>query len=275
MLNFCYNNSKHSPISEAEMNIKKTDGIYLIAVLCALLLLIHANSKLAGIYELLIYILIYSTCILLSFLYHNTSSIEVKKAISIPSHFVLLFSGSYTALTVMNICVSVLFPNSQVIIDYSLHAIIFSGIVVPIFEEIFWRGCLCSSLLPLGTVTAIITPSIMFGLLHRGTAGLITATFAGLLFSYLYILTDSLIPSIIIHVLNNTIGILSVKYPIYSLIFILFNIVIFISVILYYKITNTQKLKLKFSFKRVTLKSPYMYLSLLLFIFLRIAGGLQ
>ncbi|MBE6606748.1 MAG: CPBP family intramembrane metalloprotease [Ruminococcaceae bacterium] len=257
------------------MNTKKTDLIYLNAVLCAMLLLVLANIELKKILRIIVYISIYAVCILVSHIIHNASAAELKKAFALPSHITLLCSTVYTAITVINIFASCLFPMHSMNIEFSLYTAIFSGIVVPVFEEIFWRGCLCRSFIPFGTIPALIIPSVLFGLLHNGTAGLITATFAGIMFSYLYILTGSLIPSIIIHILNNTAGVLSVEYPIIALIIILSTIVVFISSNIYYKIKNTQKPRLKLSCESTVFKSLYIYLCLLIFTILRIAGGLR
>jgi membrane protease YdiL (CAAX protease family) len=89
--------------------------------------------------------------------------------------------------------------------------IIEAAFIGPIFEEILYRGVITKSLLKsYSPARAIIISALMFGIAHFNPAQIPTAILAGVLFAWLYYVTGSLIPGIIIHILNNS---LSTFYP--------------------------------------------------------------
>lgn len=76
--------------------------------------------------------------------------------------------------------------------------------IVPAFAEEFgFRGILMGSLCRYGDAFAIIASAVMFGAMHGNTTQIVFAFILGLVFGYIDCITDSIIPSILVHFLNN------------------------------------------------------------------------
>jgi len=88
---------------------------------------------------------------------------------------------------------------------FLFYSTIFVTIVGPIFEEIFFRGFVYSAFKKkIGVLGAIFTSSLLFSLLHTNVIGLLPIMVLGILLTYLYERTGSLIPSIVVHIIHNT-----------------------------------------------------------------------
>ena len=82
--------------------------------------------------------------------------------------------------------------------------------VVPAFaEEFVFRGIVLGSLKRYGRAFAIVVSSIMFGAMHSNTTQIVFAFILGLAFAFTDIVADSVLPSVIIHFLNNFFATLS------------------------------------------------------------------
>ena len=89
-------------------------------------------------------------------------------------------------------------------------------IIAPVFEEIMMRGIILEGLLnKYKPVTAIITSSLIFGLIHLNIPQLINAALLGLILGVIYYKTRSLILCIFAHATNNLIG-LGLSYTSFS-----------------------------------------------------------
>lgn len=76
--------------------------------------------------------------------------------------------------------------------------------VVPAFaEEFAFRGILMGTLRKYGDAFAIIVSAVMFGAMHGNISQIPFAFILGLFFAYIDCKTNSIIPSIIIHFINN------------------------------------------------------------------------
>lgn len=81
---------------------------------------------------------------------------------------------------------------------------VISTAIVPAFaEEFAFRGILMGTLRKYGDAFAIITSSVMFGAMHGNIVQIPFAFVLGLIFAYVDCKTNSIIPSVIIHFLNN------------------------------------------------------------------------
>lgn len=81
---------------------------------------------------------------------------------------------------------------------------IISTAIVPAFaEEFAFRGIFMGTLRKFGDTFAIITSAIVFGAMHGNIAQIPFAFILGLVFAYVDCKTNSILPSIIIHFLNN------------------------------------------------------------------------
>lgn len=88
-------------------------------------------------------------------------------------------------------------------------ALLLVGILGPIFEEIMCRGVLIGGLLKIKCPvwTAIILSGIIFGALHGMIIMFVGCTIFGIITGWLYCRTRSLIPGIVMHIINNSIGV--------------------------------------------------------------------
>lgn len=84
------------------------------------------------------------------------------------------------------------------------------GILAPIAEEVVFRGAILRKLLTLFGKQkhwiAIAVSAALFGLLHGNLPQFIHAFVIGLLLGWLYYRTDSIIPGILFHWVNNTVA---------------------------------------------------------------------
>ena len=78
------------------------------------------------------------------------------------------------------------------------------GIIGPIAEETFFRGFLLPAIAPyIGVFKAVVAISVLFALSHLMVGVLIPAFVSGLLLSWLYVKTRSIVPPIIAHAAQN------------------------------------------------------------------------
>lgn len=89
------------------------------------------------------------------------------------------------------------------------------AIVGPVLEELLFRGAITQALLQECSPTkAILISALLFGVFHINPAQILPAFLIGILFAWIYYRTRSLIPCILMHVLNNSLSVyLSLKYP--------------------------------------------------------------
>lgn len=89
------------------------------------------------------------------------------------------------------------------------------AILGPVLEELLFRGAITRVLLKKYNPTkAIILSALVFGIFHLNPAQIVTATLIGLLLGWIYYKTASLIPCILIHILNNSLSVyMGLKYP--------------------------------------------------------------
>ncbi len=83
----------------------------------------------------------------------------------------------------------------------------FSTAVMPgLIEEFALRGVLMTPMRKYGNVFAIFASAFIFGVFHGTVSQIPFAFVCGIFFGYLAIITDSLWPSIIVHMLNNALS---------------------------------------------------------------------
>ena len=90
-----------------------------------------------------------------------------------------------------------------------------SGWGGPVLEELLFRGAITKALLQQYSPTkAILLSALLFGVFHINPAQILPAFLIGILFAWTYYKTASLIPCILMHILNNSLSVfLSTKYP--------------------------------------------------------------
>ena len=126
--------------------------------------------------------------------------------------FFLMYGGNLIGLGV-NTLIGLLLggapvnPVAGLAMDESL-AMKFLVMVVlaPLFEELFFRKALISHMKPYGEKTAVILSALMFGLFHGNFSQLFYAFFLGLLFGYVFVKTEKLRYSLMLHMIINFLG---------------------------------------------------------------------
>lgn len=100
-------------------------------------------------------------------------------------------------------------------LENSLLGIIAIVIVGPVLEEMLFRGAITTELLKhYSPKVAIVLSALMFGVFHINPAQILTATLMGLLLAWLFYRTRSLMPGILVHILNNGLSVYySNTYP--------------------------------------------------------------
>lgn len=74
----------------------------------------------------------------------------------------------------------------------------------PILEELIFRGVLLEGLKKYGNLFGIIMSSVLFGLMHQNITQCLPAAAIGIVWAYIAVKSGSLIPSVCLHILNNT-----------------------------------------------------------------------
>ena len=90
------------------------------------------------------------------------------------------------------------------------------GIIAPLAEEVVFRGAILRSLLEKFSKpwTAIVISALLFALIHLNPAQMPHAFLVGLLLGWMYWRTGSIIPGVLLHVVNNTVSYISIRlYP--------------------------------------------------------------
>ena len=77
------------------------------------------------------------------------------------------------------------------------------SLVPALTEELIFRGIVLNFVRPYGKAFAIFSSAFLFGLVHGNLEQFVFAFITGMFFSYVTLLTESILPSVIIHFLNN------------------------------------------------------------------------
>lgn len=97
--------------------------------------------------------------------------------------------------------------NTEVDFFYISVQILCTAIVPAISEEFFFRGALLGAMKPYGQGFAIVMSSVIFGLIHGNLGQIPFAIAGGMFFAFLTVYSGSLIPSIILHCINNLLSV--------------------------------------------------------------------
>ncbi len=84
--------------------------------------------------------------------------------------------------------------------------LLFVGVLAPIFEELFYRKAVIDRLRRYGDLPAILISGLIFGLVHGNFNQVFYATCVGILLSFIYVRTGSVLYTISIHAAFNMIG---------------------------------------------------------------------
>lgn len=76
-------------------------------------------------------------------------------------------------------------------------------LIGPMIEELIYRGLIIKLLSPYGKGMAVFFSALLFGLMHGNISQAFTAFAGGLIYAMVAVRYDSIIPTIVIHVINN------------------------------------------------------------------------
>ena len=85
-------------------------------------------------------------------------------------------------------------------------------LIGPVMEELIYRGVLMEGLRKYGNKFGVIATSLMFALMHENISQAIPAFFVGLVLGTAAVKTGSLLPSIFLHILNNSLSSVSTLF---------------------------------------------------------------
>lgn len=95
----------------------------------------------------------------------------------------------------------------QILLDAPSWLALLAGALIPaISEELSFRGYVLGALRPLGPTAAIVLTGVLFGALHLSLIRLIPLTLLGILWSMVVQRSGSILPGMIMHLLNNGIA---------------------------------------------------------------------
>ena len=137
-----------------------------------------------------------------------------------PSAFIMFFFICVAAAYISNIFTVVLGviisiikggklvnPVAEILInESSIWAFIYAVILAPIFEELIFRKLLLNKLRRFGDLPAILLTGLAFGLFHFNLMQFFYASVLGFLFAYITIRSNTIVYSVILHMMNNFIG---------------------------------------------------------------------
>lgn len=89
--------------------------------------------------------------------------------------------------------------------QYLILFLAYVCIIGPVLEEIIFRGFILRSMQKYGNLTAIIVSSILFSMFHLNLVQFVNPVLMGIVLAFIAIKSNSIIPSIIAHIFNNTI----------------------------------------------------------------------
>lgn len=155
-----------------------------------------------------------------------------EKKVKVANYFPIVYLGIGMAV-VLNMLIFLFNLNNEMA-DLNIYlAILSSGIIGPILEEILFRYVFLNRLRNFFTTrNAILLSSLVFALLHGDIITMIYAFIMGFIFAYVYVKYDNIKVSIMCHISANTIVIFLTSFNIWILLFGLFGVWISIYLIL-------------------------------------------
>lgn len=121
----------------------------------------------------------------------------------------ILLWGFFMLLSVVIVIEPImqLLPDVQAPAGRGFYMLLALLVVAPIFEELLCRGVILEAVRRKhGGLVACLLSSLVFGIMHIEPQAVLNAFMIGMLLGYLYLRTNSIFASIIIHFFNNVIA---------------------------------------------------------------------
>lgn len=153
-------------------------------------------------------------------------------------------------------------------------SIIYVALIAPLCEEVIMRGYVLSTLRKYGVYLSVIVSSFIFGMFHGTATQIIPCIFIGIILSTLTLKYKSILPSIITHIITNSITILlffiNIKNAFLINIIKIFIIVLSMVILIYYLIINFKNIKELMQSIKKFLVMQFQSIAFILFILLEI-----
>lgn len=153
-------------------------------------------------------------------------------------------------------------------------SIIYAALIAPLCEEVIMRGYVLSTLRKYGVYLSVIVSSFIFGMFHGTATQIIPCIFIGIILSTLTLKYKSILPSIISHIITNSITILlffiNIKNAFLINIIKIFIIVLSMVILIYYLIINFKNIKELVQSIKKFLVMQFQSIAFILFILLEI-----
>lgn len=153
-------------------------------------------------------------------------------------------------------------------------SIIYIALIGPLCEEVIMRGYVLSTLKKYGVYLGVIISSFVFGMFHGTVTQIIPCIFIGIILSTLTLKYKSILPSIITHIITNSITILlffiNIKNAFLINIIKIFIIVLSMVILIYYLIINFKNIKELMQSIKKFLVMQFQSIAFILFILLEI-----
>ncbi len=110
-----------------------------------------------------------------------------------------LTDGSLTATTT-NDLIELISPQK----DYDPLFVIVAFVIVPtVCEELFFRGVVLSEYQSHGNINAVFISALFFAMFHFSAINFLSYFICGLIFGFVTVVTRSVVPAMLLHMLNN------------------------------------------------------------------------
>ena len=153
-------------------------------------------------------------------------------------------------------------------------SIIYVALIAPLCEEVIMRGYVLSTLRKYGVYLSVIVSSFIFGMFHGTVSQIIPCIFIGIILSTLTLKYKSILPSIITHIITNSITILlffiNIKNEFLINIIKIVIIVLSMVILIYYLIVNFKNIKEFMQSIKKFLVMQFQSIAFILFILLEI-----
>lgn len=174
----------------------------------------------------------------------------------------------------------IVFDTPEFLAKYDLVTNIFlcisTIIVAPITEELLFRGIMLGKLKQYGNVFAIVVVSILFGLLHGNLPQTIPAFVTSLFLCQLTLKSNSIVPAISIHIINNAVAQLAdINNALFQIFLNAIIIIVIITAIILIIREYRNGSKYKIEFKVTNYFKNWAGILILIFTILSIIGSIQ
>lgn len=124
--------------------------------------------------------------------------------------------GLNTAISFLNFEIFSFLPSAYATPESALPdsvniilELIGTALIPAVFEELYFRGCILTNLLPYGKTGAVFISAFTFALMHGSFQKFLHTFCAGLMLGCVYLLYRSIWPGVLIHFFNNLISVMS------------------------------------------------------------------